>query len=214
MGPEGVPAESIAAGAPEGLQEIVDEHLESDVRIIAATNRDLKCAVTERRFRDDLFYRLRVFPIEMPSLSERKEDIPLLTAFFLERLGKRIDRIDPDTLDRLKSYSWPGNIRELANVVERAMIGSSGRTLVIEDLLPHSEPSMKTVEPMSSDNVRPLAEVERDYIRSVCERCGWRIRGDGGAAQVLDLNPSTLRSRMKKLGIVHPTATVKKLLAS
>jgi transcriptional regulator with GAF, ATPase, and Fis domain len=195
--------------------------LHADVRIIAATNRNLRQAVEEGRFRDDLYYRLGVFPIEVPPLRERKEDIPLLTVFFLDRLrgrlGKRIDRIDAATFDRLSSYSWPGNIRELANVVERAMIGSPGRTLLLEELPP--APAAQAVQavqerrashvepPPLSPPLRPLADVERDHIRLVCERCGWRIRGDGGAAQILGLNPSTLRSRMKKLGIVRPKTT-------
>ena len=137
----------------------------------------------------------------------------LLTAFFLERfrgrLNKRIDRIDTETLERLKSYSWPGNIRELANVVERAMIASSGRTLVVEELLANPGRPTETLDsPPPSGPPLPLADVERSYIRSVCERCGWRIRGDGGAARILGLNPSTLRSRMKKLGIVHPQTTI------
>ena len=199
--------------------------LHADVRIIAATNRNLRQAVEEGRFRDDLYYRLGVFPIEVPPLRERKEDIPLLTVFFLDRLrgrlGKRIDRIDAATFDRLSSYSWPGNIRELANVVERAMIGSPGRTLLLEELLP--APAVQAVQerrashvepPPLSPQLRPLADVERDHIRFVCERCGWRIRGEGGAAQILGLNPSTLRSRMKKLGIERARTSIRTEYAS
>jgi len=184
-----------------------------DVRIVAATNCDLKKAVEDGRFRDDLFYRLGVFPIVMPPLRERKEDIPLLIAFFVEqfrgRLGKRIDHIQTETFERLKAYAWPGNVRELANVVERAMILTEGRTLMVEALIEHP----RDVASAAQDNpslvaLRPLEDVERDHIRTVCESCGWRIRGAGGAAEILGLNASTLRSRMKKLGIVRPHADV------
>ena len=128
----------------------------------------------------------------------------------LGRLGKRIDNIDHRTLQRLQSYSRPGNIRELANVVERGMIASPGRTLVIEDLLRNpnrAEPSIEA--PLMEGPPRPLADVERDYIRRVCELCGWRLRGEGGAAEILGLNASTLRSRMKKLGIEHPRTSMR-----
>ncbi|NNE47806.1 MAG: sigma 54-interacting transcriptional regulator [Rhodothermales bacterium] len=181
-----------------------------DVRVVAATNRDLQSEIGQQRFRDDLFYRISVFPIHVPPLRDRREDIPLLTAFFLQRLrgriGKRIDQIAPETVDQLAAYAWPGNVRELTNVLERAMITSSGSTLKLDGhstLLPASPIALKDAGEDASIG-RTLEEVERDYIQSVCDTCGWRIRGTGGAAEVLGLHPSTLRSRMKKLGIRRP----------
>jgi transcriptional regulator with GAF, ATPase, and Fis domain len=182
-----------------------------DVRVIAATNRDLPHAVAEGRFRDDLYYRLRVFPIEVPPLRERREDIPLLAAYFLEkqrgRLNKSIDHVPARTMEQLKAYAWPGNVRELENVIERAMIMSPGSALVLDGVLggglvPGAPPSIPATE--ETPPTRTLEAVERDYIRQACERCGWRIGGKGSASELLGLNPSTLRSRMKKLGISRP----------
>ena len=167
-----------------------------DVRVIAATNRDLAQAVREGKFRQDLYYRLNVFPISLPPLSERSDDIPLLVwsmvKEFSPRFSKSIDRIPKKVMDALQSYGWPGNIRELRNVVERAMILSSDGTLHVD--LP--DRSATSVTPLSS-----LAEMETAHILSVLERTGWRVRGKDGAAALLELKPTTLESKMKKLAI-------------
>jgi transcriptional regulator with GAF, ATPase, and Fis domain len=171
-----------------------------DVRVIAATNRDLTLAINEGRFRKDLFYRLNVFPILVPPLRERREDIqPLVWVMvkeFENVFGKTIERIQKKSMDSLERYYWPGNVRELRNLVERAMILNIGPTLVI-DL-----PDMVTTAVQQSIS---LKEIERMHILSVLERTGWRVRGENGAAEVLGLNPSTLEFRMKKLNIKRRT---------
>lgn len=177
---------------------------EVDVRVIAATNRDLAQAVRDKTFREDLYYRLNVFPIRLPALRERKEDIPLLASYFAmrfaNRLGKPIDGISEETLARLTSYAWPGNIRELENIMERAVILSSSMWLdVSQDMLPTDAASM-TVEPHAA-KVANLDDVQRSHILAALEEAKWVIEGPRGAAQVLGLHPNTLRSRMKKLGI-------------
>lgn len=167
-----------------------------DVRVIAATNRDLAQAVSEGRFREDLYYRLNVFPVSVPPLRERREDIPLLVRAMVKEFGKvfgkTIERIPTKNMEALKNYHWPGNIRELRNVVERAMILSTDATLVVD--LP-DRPAMG-ITLLSS-----LAEMERAHILAVLDRTGWRVRGKGGTASVLGLKPTTLESKMKKLGI-------------
>ena len=167
-----------------------------DARVIAATNRDLLKEVQEGKFREDLYYRLNVFPIRIPPLRERPEDIlPLTRAFvkdFSESMGKRIDSIEEASLDALQNYNWPGNVRELKNMIERAMISSSGGTLALE--LPETRPGVK-------GNHVTLEEMERAYILSVLEKTKWRIKGEYGAAEVLGLNPGTLYSKMRKLGL-------------
>jgi PAS domain S-box-containing protein len=167
-----------------------------DVRVIAATNLDLRKAVQERRFRRDLYYRLNVFPITVPPLRERRDDIPLLTwAFvkhFSESMGKQISTINRKSMDRLKANSWPGNVRELKNVIERSMILSTGPVLHIGEI-----ESDATVEPLNLT----LDELERAHILNVLENTGWRVRGDSGAARILGLKPTTLEARMRKLGI-------------
>ncbi len=173
-----------------------------DVRIIAATNRDLRQEMREKRFRSDLYYRLSVFPIESPPLRDRREDIPLLATYFLSRfqttLGKRIDAIEKSSLDALVAYDWPGNIRELQNVIERSAILCSGTTLTVQEALSdfgfhdhESEGSMK----------QDLAKVERASILRALEESAWKVKGEGNAADRLGINASTLRSRMKKFGI-------------
>jgi formate hydrogenlyase transcriptional activator len=178
-------------GSPKGI------HV--DVRIIAATHRNLEQRIVEEAFREDLFYRLNVFPIRVPPLRERLEDIPLLVWRFVEEFsrtfGKRIDAIPTENMEALQRYSWPGNIRELRNVVERAMIVAIGTRLTITVPMPKARAGEK-------GSVK-LADVEKDHIRSVLESTGWRIRGVGGAADQLGLRPTTLETRMSKLGLVR-----------
>jgi PAS domain S-box-containing protein len=172
-----------------------------DVRIIAATNRNLKAAVESGTFREDLWYRLNVFPISVPPLRQRREDIPLLTEHFVRKFslqfGKNITRIAPATIKALREYSWRGNVRELANVLERAVINTNGSVLRLRERLNLVEP----VKPETKRSSATLTEVERDYIVGLLEDCGWRVEGPNGAARILGLNASTLRSKMSKLGI-------------
>ncbi len=198
-----------------------------DVRIIAATNRDLKAAVAEGKFRRDLYYRLNVFPLAVPPLRERIADIPLLVSFFLQRfakkLGKTLKQVPPETMSRLTSYDWPGNIRELQNVIERAILLSPGEALALApDFSPISESTVNRREnlqgqtrsnaeatvPIPTDatltRADSLEEVERRHIETVLAQTNWMIEGERGAAKILNLNPSTLRSRMKSLGIKRP----------
>jgi formate hydrogenlyase transcriptional activator len=169
-----------------------------DVRIVAATNRDLQTAVREGKFRDDLYYRLNVFPIKIPPLRERAEDIPALIESFVSEFaklfGKPIESIDKSSMDVLQLYKWPGNIRELRNTIERAMILAKGPRLHI------SPPSVITNEPPIS---LTMDDVERKHLRSVLELTRWRVRGKDGAAEILNLKPSTLESKMTKLGIIR-----------
>jgi transcriptional regulator with GAF, ATPase, and Fis domain len=170
-----------------------------DVRVIAATNRRLEDEVRAGRFREDLYYRLNVFPIRLPPLRERSADIPMLVwqfaREFSQSIGTRIDRIPDGTMRALEAYAWPGNIRELRNVIERAAILS--RDGVLEMALPAAAEGRAT---------RPgtLAASERREIETALNQCGWRIRGESGAAARLGLKPTTLESRMKKLGIARP----------
>jgi formate hydrogenlyase transcriptional activator len=185
--------------------------LSADVRVIAASNRDLEQMVKEGRFREDLFYRLNVFPIWLPPLRDRADDIPLLVWAFVKEfgrtLGKSIETISRATMDALKRYAWPGNIRELRNVIERAMIVNQGPVLQVEPpLLPCTRPfapaSVPVPEPAElADAGVTLAESQRRHILSVLERTGWRVSGKNGAAVMLGLKPTTLESRMAKLGI-------------
>ena len=173
--------------------------LKADVRVIAATNRSLAEEVRAGRFREDLFYRLNVFPIRLPPLRERAADIPMLVWQFVrefsQSMGMRIDRIGEENMRQLQAYPWPGNIRELRNVIERAVILS--RTEVLDVSLPEASESAPAL---------PRSEVasERSAIEAVLVQCGWRIRGEGGAADRLGLKPTTLEWRMKKLGIARP----------
>jgi formate hydrogenlyase transcriptional activator len=170
-----------------------------DARVIAATNRPLEQAVREGRFRQDLFYRLDVFPIEVPPLRERREDIPLLSWTFVKEfgnsMGKRIEEIAEDSMSALQDYHWPGNIRELRNVIERAMILSQGPKLYIK--LGRTAPRPVAVNAMAGS----LDEAEVTIIRQAVEQCNWRIRGANGAAALLNMKPTTLESRIKKLGL-------------
>jgi PAS domain S-box-containing protein len=198
--------------------------VKADVRVIAATNRDLAAEVRAKRFREDLHYRLNVFPVRLPPLRERRDDIPLLVHFllgkFAPRVGKPFDEVTRATMQRLQEYAWPGNIRELENVLERAIILATGPTLdIAPDLLP--VPTLAAAEPpgaagattdvapatapRSPDQPQPSLEaVERDYILAVLRQTNWLLTGPRGAAKVLGLHANTLRNRMKKLGITRP----------
>ena len=173
-----------------------------DVRIIAATNRNLEKEVAEGRFRLDLYYRLNVFPIELPPLRERTEDIPDLAAHFINyynrKAGKKITTLSDKVLGNMVAYSWPGNIRELENVIERSVLLAKGETIE-EIFLPMNE--LKEVSGSHSLRKKTIHENERDYIINVLKECDGRIWGAGGAAEILNVPPTTLRSKMKKLGI-------------
>jgi transcriptional regulator with GAF, ATPase, and Fis domain len=198
-----------------------------DVRVIAATNRDLEKEVAAGRFRLDLFYRLNVLPLSVPPLRERRGDIPQLVTFFLQRFsrkfGKKIDSVTQETMERLVNYSWPGNVRELQNIIERAFVLSRGSVLALGgDLLPAAPASSRpqphagrttaavseaglTVGNPTNQGPVALNEVEKQHILAVLEQAGWVIEGAHGAAALLRLHPNTLRSRLKKLGIRRPT---------
>jgi len=185
---------------------------QTDVRVVAATNKDLKEEVREGRFRRDLYHRLSTFPLHMPPLRERREDIPLLTSFLIGRkarqLGRTIKQIPKGAMERLMAYDWPGNVRELENVLERSIILSPGQ--VIQSNTIHLISTLEASErPHEAPGKFPagyetLRGNEFSHILRVCEGCNWKIKGPGGAAQKLGLNPGTLYSRMKKLGIKRP----------
>jgi formate hydrogenlyase transcriptional activator len=192
--------------------------LRSDVRVIAATNRNLLEAVQAGRFRSDLFYRLNVFPVELPPLRERRSDIPQLVAFcvsrFSQRLGKKVVGVSPESMENLMNYQWPGNIREMQNVIERAMIVSAGPTLRLDsDLMPVAAaakrveaietdaPDDRREDPKSPKLLLTLDEAERDHILSALQHAAGVVDGPKGAARILSIHPNTLRHRMNKLGI-------------
>jgi formate hydrogenlyase transcriptional activator len=170
-----------------------------DTRIIAATHRNLEQRIADGSFREDLYYRLNVFPIVVPPLRDRGDDVTLLVWRFVgefsKAFGKRIDAIDEESLAALRSYAWPGNVRELRNIVERAMITAKTHCLAV--------PVPQATAGGQARSTR-LSDVERDHIRSVLESTGWRIRGTGGAADRLGLRPTTLETRMAKLGLKRP----------
>ncbi len=183
-----------------------------NVRVIAATNRDLGAASREGKFREDLYYRLNVFPIDVPPLRDRGDDIVVLadafTQRFAARMGRRIHALTSDCSARLKGYSWPGNVRELANVIERAVITACDGKLNLDRALPRVEAAPSAADaPKANGGILTISELqnlERDSIQRALESAGWRVSGDGGAAKLLGLNPSTLASRMKALGIARP----------
>jgi formate hydrogenlyase transcriptional activator len=189
--------------------------LRVDVRVIAATNRNLREAVEAGRFRSDLFYRLNVFPLELPPLRERRSDIPQLVVFcvsrFSKRLGKKVDAVSQETMDRLMAYPWPGNIRELQNVIERAVVLSPGPILRLDkDLVPVGAAEGDLEVPAAqeaqlagrtSSRLPTLQEVERSHILAALEQAGGVVEGPKGAARILNLHPNTLRHRMNKFGI-------------
>jgi len=193
-----------------------------DVRVIAATNRDLQSAVADGSFRRDLYYRLNVFPIRLPPLRERTDDIALLVHFFVQRyagkIGRKISRIPTSAMDQLIAYRWPGNVRELENVIERAVILSPGPELQIAgELLPafespadlrgagHQRQDIPSSLGAGASDIS-LTAMERGHILATLEQTKWKLEGPDGAARALNLNPSTLRSRMKKLGITRPAS--------
>jgi len=197
--------------------------LKVDVRVVAATNRDLRKAVREGEFREDLYYRLAVFPVELPPLRERAEDIPLLVQFFAQkyapRVGRRVDGVDPETLLALSRYPWPGNIRELENLVERALILCNSSTLTVApELLAVGPPAIRPQRADANGDGEPapqqpdiessgLHHVQREHILRVLKATRWVIEGNSGAAVKLGLKPATLRHRMKKLGIERQRST-------
>ncbi|MCF6358834.1 MAG: sigma 54-interacting transcriptional regulator, partial [Draconibacterium sp.] len=176
------------------------ETIKVDVRIIAATNLDLEELIRKKLFRKDLYYRLNVYPVTIAPLRDRLSDIPLLAEHFLKRcnlnFGKNISQITKKTIKQLQSYSWPGNIRELENIIERAVIISTGKSLTVEPLL-NSDFEEKNI-------LLPLDEHQRRYIIKVLEKTYWKVDGANGAARILDIHPETLRSRMRKLKIKRP----------
>jgi transcriptional regulator with GAF, ATPase, and Fis domain len=182
-----------------------------DTRVIAATNRDLKQATREGKFREDLYYRLNVFPIELPPLRERGDDIGLLAASFAkkfaQRMGRSIGSLSEDCIRRLKAYSWPGNVRELQNVIERAVITARDGRLNLDRALPEIAGEMIAAVALAAEapkrvrTVKELEELERANLLAALEATGWRVAGEHGAAQMLDMKPTTLSSRMKALGI-------------
>ncbi len=179
------------------------ETIRVDVRVIAATNRDLEEEIRQGRFREDLFYRLNVFPVFVPPLRERQDDIPILVEYFLRRYckktGREIDVIPQKTMDTLQAYHWPGNVRELENIIERAVILSRGKRLELGDwFTAEQDPSA------NASDIATLEELERHHILQVLKLTRWRVSGPKGAAKILGINAQTLVSRMKKLGIERP----------
>jgi transcriptional regulator with GAF, ATPase, and Fis domain len=189
--------------------------IKTDVRIVAATNRDLENEVAQGRFRLDLYYRLSVFPISLPALRDRTEDIPLLAKYFGQKfsrkMGKPFNGIHENAMQELLQYDWPGNIRELENVIEQAVIINDrqsplqwGRPLVNKSVL-IPQTIRETINPAPARSLTDLRhlqqQTERDYILEILQKARWRIRGKGGAAELLNMKPTTLESRMQKLGI-------------
>jgi len=185
-----------------------------NVRVIAATNRNLEDAVRRGVFRSDLYYRLSIFPITVPPLRERKEDIPMLVTHFVkqlsQKLGKTIDAIPQETMAKLRNYPWPGNVREMRNVIERAVIVSQGSTLhLIEDLDWQAleldlQKDSNGSDAFTDSTGDTLEQTEYKVILRTLKTVHWKLEGPGGAAELLNLNPSTLRSKMRKLGIERP----------
>ncbi|MGB2864269.1 MAG: sigma 54-interacting transcriptional regulator [Sedimentisphaerales bacterium] len=175
------------------------ETINVDIRVVAATNKDLATAVQNGDFRKDLYYRLNVFPIEVPPLRQRREDIPILVWSFVQefsdKMGKKIKMIPGKTMEQLQSYTWPGNVRELRNVIERAMILTKGTSLHVD--IPQSIDSIHQQD-------MGLEEFEKSHIIDILSITGWKVRGKNGAAELLRLKPSTLESKMQKLGIKRP----------
>jgi chemotaxis protein methyltransferase CheR len=180
-----------------------DHTLRVDVRVVAATNRNLSREVATGRFREDLWYRLNVFPITVPPLRQRRDDIPLLARTFVERTSARLSRpvleIPRSVMGELQSHDWPGNVRELQNVIEQAVLVSDGGSLRLPE-----RPAQVSATGASVGGMKTLEEMERAHILTVLQATGWKLEGREGAAAVLGLKPSTLRSRMLKLDIRRP----------
>lgn len=178
--------------------------VKADVRVIAATSRDLQEDVKSGRFRQDLFYRINVFPITIPPLRDRKDDIPLLaqyfTAKYCRKMRKNVDRLPKTSLEKMTNYTWPGNVRELEHVIERSVIISSGNSLVLSDQCFNISP-----DTLSDSTPKDLQSIERNHIQEVLSQTNWKIEGPGGAAAILRIHPSTLRFRLKKLKIERPS---------
>jgi transcriptional regulator with GAF, ATPase, and Fis domain len=176
--------------------------IKADARVIASTARDLKAEIRSNRFREDLFYRLNGVPVSMPPLRMRRDDIPQLVRHFVDKYARKIGRpiksISKSTMKSLQAYSWPGNVRELEHVIERAVITSTGPVLQLADRLEHEVPTPK------EESIKNLAAMEREHILKVLRKTRWKINGEGGAASLLNIHPSTLRFRIKKLGIERP----------
>lgn len=173
----------------------------TNARVIAATNKDLQKEVNEKRFRDDLWYRLNVFPIRVPPLRERSEDIPLLIRYLIDKHEKRIGKcfrpVPQKTIDALQNYSWPGNIRELENFIERAVITNTGGNLELEI------PSSSQQRDLLAEKVK-LRELERECFLDTLARTGWRVEGPRGAASVMGFTPSSFRRCLRRLSIRRP----------
>jgi len=185
------------------------ETIQSDFRLVAATNRKLEELVKERKFRADLYYRLNVFPVQVPPLRERMEDVPLLAHYFLKifsiKMGKSFEGIIDEEMKKLLEYGWPGNVRELENVIERCTILSAAPRFTVPELIAGA------LRAPAQDTLLPLNEVERRHILNVLQETTWRIRGTGGAAEILGVKPTTLEFKMKKLGIQRPNRNFKRI---
>jgi transcriptional regulator with GAF, ATPase, and Fis domain len=190
-----------------------NDTLKTNVRVIAATNAELKELIAEKKFRADLYYRLNVIPIHLPPLRDRQDDILPLTLFFIQRYAaknrKKIARLSEESVQALMHYSFPGNVRELEHLVERAVVTAQHETLHIEVPQDKSYPEPLITLPISlnaqqATHFPTLEELERTYILNTCTRLNWRIRGKEGIAETLGINPSTLESRMRKMGIARP----------
>jgi formate hydrogenlyase transcriptional activator len=181
--------------------------IKTDVRVIAASNRDLPKAISEGKFRADLYYRLNVFPVNLPALRDRKQDIPLLVQFFVQRyaakVGRRIEAVHPDSIERLVQYHWPGNIRELENIIERALILGNAPILEIDAETLGTAPAVSRAAETGDDERADLNSVQRTHILQTLRKTNWIVEGEHGAAVQLGLKPATLRHRMKKLGIAR-----------
>ena len=177
--------------------------IKSNFRLVAATNRNLEEAISRGEFRQDLFYRLNILPIQLPPLREHKDDIPDLVNYFVSKLnkkmGKDINSISQKSIDKLIAYNWPGNVRELENIIERAYVLTSGSKLKLDSWISTSKQNENT------NTIKTLSDNEKEHIEKVLKHCQWKIRGLNGAAKLLDINPTTLESRMKKLGINRPS---------
>ena len=173
-----------------------------DVRVIAATNRNLEKMIETKKFRQDLYYRLNVFPIKCPPLRDRKGDVPILAKYFIDKynlkIGRNVSRISKKIINIFESYHWPGNVRELENIIERALIISQGEELTIGNWF------YQDGHQSNDDTTSTLQDIERKHIKKILESTSWRVSGKGGAAEKLGLKPTTLEARMRKLGILRP----------